>query len=150
MNETTEAKPVLQLSRVIAASPERVFAAWTTPEDIKVWFGPATCRVLDAHVNLRVGGEFCFHLLTERFGEIKLNGQYRVITPPSKLVYTWQWEGTPELGDESSLVSVDFIPSGDSTEIRLRHEQLPSVQARDSHAEGWNGTLDKLQNYLTD
>jgi uncharacterized protein YndB with AHSA1/START domain len=148
MNETTEEKPALQLNRVIAASPERVFAAWTTPEDIKVWFGPAGCRVLDAHVNLRVGGEFCFHLLTERFGEITLTGHYRAIMPPSKLVYTWRWEGAPELEDESSLVSVDFIPSGNSTEIRLRHEQLPSVRARDDHGEGWNGTLDKLQNYL--
>jgi uncharacterized protein YndB with AHSA1/START domain len=47
MSEAAEEKPVLQLNRVIPASRERVFAAWTTPEAIKVWFGPARCRVLD-------------------------------------------------------------------------------------------------------
>ena len=148
MSETIEEKAVLQLTRLIAASPERVYAAWTTPEEIKVWFGPETCRVLDARVNLEVGGEYCFHLSTEQFGEIKLRGQYREIMPPSKLVYTWQWEGSPELEGESSLVSVEFVKSGHSTEIRLKHEQLPSIQARDDHSRGWNGTFDKLQNYI--
>jgi hypothetical protein len=38
--------------------------------------------------------------------------------------------------------------SGQSTEVRLKHEQLPSAQVRDDHAEGWNGTFDKLQKYL--
>jgi uncharacterized protein YndB with AHSA1/START domain len=90
----------------------------------------------------------CFHLLTERFGEIKLSGQYHEITPPTTLVYTWHWEGAAELEGESSLVSVEFVRSGQSTEVRLKHEQLPSAQVRDDHGEGWNGTFDKLQKYL--
>jgi hypothetical protein len=49
MSEPGEDKAVLQLRRVIAAPRERVFAAWTTPSDIKAWFGPDNCRVLDAH-----------------------------------------------------------------------------------------------------
>ena len=47
-------KPVssLQLKRFIPSPRERVFAAWTTPEQIKQWFGPGNCRVLDASVGL--------------------------------------------------------------------------------------------------
>jgi uncharacterized protein YndB with AHSA1/START domain len=82
MSETEE-KPVLRMNRVIAASRERVFAAWTTPEAIKVWFGPASCRVLDVQVDLRVGGEYCFQLSTKQLGEIKVSGRYQEVTPPA-------------------------------------------------------------------
>jgi len=45
-------------------------------------------------------------------------------------------------------VTVEFIPAGVSTEIRLTHEQLPSIEARDDHGRGWSGTLDKLEKFL--
>jgi uncharacterized protein YndB with AHSA1/START domain len=148
MSETVEKVPVLKMSRMIPAPPERVFAAWTSPEEIKAWFGPDQCRVLEARVDLRVGGEYYFALATDRFGKITLSGQYREITPPSKLIYTWRWEGNAELAGESSLVRVEFIPAGASTEIRLTHEQLPSIESRDDHGHGWSGSFDKLEKYL--
>ena len=147
-SETAEEMPVLRLKRVIAAPCERVFAAWTTPDAIKLWFGPKDCRVLEAEVDLRIGGGFCFSLSTQRFGEIKVRGQYREVTPPTKLAYTWRWEGNPELTAGTSLVTVQFIPAGAATEIHLTHEQLPSLEARDDHGHGWSGTLDKLEKYL--
>jgi uncharacterized protein YndB with AHSA1/START domain len=148
MDKAVEEKPVLQMNRVIAAPCERVFAAWTTPEAIKIWFGPETCRVLDAQVDLRFGGEYCFHLSDKKMGELRLRGQYREVTPPSKLIYTWSWEGNSELELESSIVSVEFSEVGGSTEIRLTHEQLPNAEARDDHGQGLSGTLDKLEKYL--
>jgi uncharacterized protein YndB with AHSA1/START domain len=149
MNETAEEKPVLQLRRVIAAPRDRVFKAWTTPEAIKFWFGPEDCRVLQAEVDLRVGGEYSFSLLTPRLGEIKVSGRYREVTAPAKLIYTWRWEGHSELAVGTSLVTVQFIPSGTETEIHLTHEKLPSTESRDLHGQGWNGTFDNLEKYLT-
>jgi uncharacterized protein YndB with AHSA1/START domain len=148
MNETAEEKPVLHLSRFIAAPRDRVFTAWTTPEAIKVWFGPEDCRVLKAEVDLRVGGEYSFSLSTQRLGQIKVSGRYREVTPPAKLIYTWRWEGHSELTIGTSLVTVEFLPSGAETEIRLTHEQLPSTDSRDRHGHGWSGALDNLEKYL--
>jgi activator of Hsp90 ATPase-like protein len=90
---------------------DRVFTAWTTSEAIKVWFGPEDCRVLKAEIDLRVGGEYSFTLSTRRLGEIKVSGRYREVTPPAKLIYTWRWEGHSELAAETSLVTVQFIPT---------------------------------------
>jgi uncharacterized protein YndB with AHSA1/START domain len=148
ISETAEEMPVLQLKRVMAAPPERVFAVWTTPDAIKVWFGPENCRVLEAQVDLRVGGEFCVSLSTPKLGEIKVRGHYREVIPPAKLAYTWRWEGNPELAAGISLVTVEFIPIDTGTEIYLIHEQLPSVQARDAHGLGWSGAFDQLEKYL--
>jgi uncharacterized protein YndB with AHSA1/START domain len=148
MSEAAEEKPVLQLNRVIPAARERVFAAWTTPEAIKVWFGPDNCRVLDVQVDLRVDGEYCFSLSTEDLDEIKVRGRYLEVTPPTKLIYTWRWEGNSELTVGTSLVTVEFTSAGTFTEIHLTHEQLPSIESRDDHGHGWSGTLDKLEKYL--
>ena len=148
MSEAAEEKPVLQLNRIIPASRERVFAAWTTPEAIKVWFGPDSCRVFDVQVDLRVDGEYCFSLSTKDLGEIKVSGRYLEVTPPTKLIYTWRWEGNPELTVGTSLVTVEFTSAGTFTEIRLTHEQLPSIESRDDHGRGWSGTFDKLEKYL--
>jgi len=148
MSEAAEEKPVLQLNRIIPASRERVFAAWTTPEAIKVWFGPDSCRVFDVQVDLRVDGEYCFSLSTKDLGEIKVSGRYLEVTPPTKLIYTWRWEGNPELTVGTSLVTVKFTSAGTFTEIRLTHEQLPSIESRDDHGRGWSGTFDKLEKYL--
>jgi uncharacterized protein YndB with AHSA1/START domain len=97
---------------------------------------------------LRVDGEYCFSLSTEQLGEIKVRGRYREVTPPAKLIYTWQWEGNSELAIGTSLVTVEFIPAGNSTEIHLTHEQLPSIESRDNHQRGWIGVFDKLEKYL--
>jgi uncharacterized protein YndB with AHSA1/START domain len=64
------------------------------------------------------------------------------------LVYTWRWEGNPELALENSLVTVEFIELGGSTEIRLTHENLPTDEARESHRHGWSGSFDKLAKHL--
>ena len=48
----------VQVKRFIKAPPERVFTAWTTPEQVKQWFGPGTCQVLEAQVDPRVGGTY--------------------------------------------------------------------------------------------
>ena len=148
MSTVADQKAILYMNRLIAASRERVFQAWTTPEEIKVWFGPETCTVLAAQIDLRVNGEFCFDISSRERGKLQLRGTYREITPPSKLVYTWRWEGNPELALDNSLVTVEFIELGGSTEIRLTHENLPSDEARESHRHGWSGSFDKLAKHL--
>ncbi len=104
MHIATEERAVLNLTRTLAASRERVFHARMEPEEIKRWFGPDACRVVETHVDLRVGGEFRFHLRESKQGEYRLRGEFREVTPPAKLVYTWQWRtiglrGSRDAGD---------------------------------------------------
>jgi uncharacterized protein YndB with AHSA1/START domain len=49
---------------------------------------------------------------------------------------------------QNSLVTVEFIEFGGSTEIRLTHENLPSDEQREAHHHGWSGCFDKMQKYL--
>jgi len=58
----------------------------------------------------------------------------------------WAWESTPE---RESLVTVEFKPSGNGTELVLTHEQFADSEARDKHQHGWNGCMDRLGRYLS-
>jgi glutathione S-transferase len=137
----------LNLQRVIRAPRDRVFRAWTTPDDILKWFGPGDCRALSAKVDLRVGGSYCFHVLTHGM-EMDLVGVFREITVPSRLVYTWQFKGGPPPDMPETLVTVEFLEKDSATEIRIRHESLPNAEVREHHRQGWEGCLDKLSSLI--
>jgi uncharacterized protein YndB with AHSA1/START domain len=69
-NESTKSEPTTEQSqqpsenlslivrRTIAATPARLFDAWTTPELLTQWWGPANVTCPAAEVDLRVGGQY--------------------------------------------------------------------------------------------
>src|SRR2546426_2045880 len=72
----------------------------------------------------------------------RLGGVYRRVDPPKKLVYTWRWEDEPESGE--TLVTVEFLDRGASTELVLTHELFPNDEASRKHEAGWTACFDKL------
>jgi uncharacterized protein YndB with AHSA1/START domain len=94
-----------------------------------------------AEVDLRVGGRYRITMLGPDGSERRVGGVYREIDPPAKLVYTWKWE---ESAMPDSVVTVEFIDHGKSTEVVLRHDGLVDPDSRARHEHGWNGCLDNL------
>ena len=110
------------------------------------WFGPAGATHVTAETDLRVGGRYSIGMRTPDGEQHDVSGVYREIVPNEKLVFTWAWRTTPE---RESLVTVTLKPDGDNaTILTLLHEQFFDEPARDRHAQGWSGSLDKLVNYF--
>lgn len=147
MPQAAVASPTsLVVSRTYPASAERVFKAWTDANQLGQWFAPTDDYTTHASVDLRVGHEYRI-VITHKGGNVHaILGTYRVIDPPRKLVYTWRWDGGPAT---DTLVTVDFTPRGESTEVTITHEQFVTTEDRDKHNEGWNGCLNRLQRTLT-
>jgi uncharacterized protein YndB with AHSA1/START domain len=144
---TPGTETTLKLRRIFKAPREKVFRAWTDPEELKKWWGPEGYTTPSAEVDLRVGGKFRLGMRKLPDGEIfYLSGIYREVRPPELLVYTWRWEAQPEHGE--TLVTVEFRQVGDSTEVVLTHERFPTEKARDEHNRGWTGCLDRLEKLL--
>jgi uncharacterized protein YndB with AHSA1/START domain len=135
---------VVEIKRLIKAPRERVFEAFTTPEQILKWIGPKDCEGLSADVDLRVGGQYRFRINTDTHGDVEAYGFFREIKPPSRLVYTWRW-GDPSLDCGETLITVELVDVDGDTELRFRHEGFPTVEDRDGHHNGWNRSLDKLE-----
>ena len=56
----TEGDAEVRITRVFDASRERVFQAWTDPDDVAEWFSPAplTTPRDSVRIDLRVGGRY--------------------------------------------------------------------------------------------
>ena len=54
---------VLRMERVIAATPERLFALWSEPEELVKWWGPEGFSCRTKRIDLRGGGEWVFDMI---------------------------------------------------------------------------------------
>lgn len=135
----------LIVRRTIRATAPRVFAAWTSPEHLRRWWGPADVECTAAEVDLRVGGAYRLANLRPDGTTLWISGEFLRVEPPSRLVYTWR---VGDAEDERSRVTVRFEPQGDSTEVVVIHERITTPEIRASHEAGWHGCLDGLADYL--
>ncbi len=138
----------LEIKRLMKASRERVYAAWTDPEQLQQWFGPAKVRTRALEADVRVGGKFRWDITSPEGEEMTVEGEYRELEPGRKIVFSWQWQEDEEWEGYLSIVTVELEETDKGTEVRLRHESLPSEKSRQGHTEGWNSVLDKLEEYL--
>ncbi len=140
--------PSLTLRRKLSAPAEKVFAAWTDPEKIIHWFGPAETAdgSVRADMDVRVGGRFRISFRDQDGEYHEVGGTYREVVPNERLVFSWAWHSTPE---RESLVTITLKPDGDATMLTLHHERFFDEKARDGHERGWTGTLEKLARYLS-
>jgi uncharacterized protein YndB with AHSA1/START domain len=148
MSGTQEAV-VLRLSRRFNAPRERVFEAWTNKDVLRKWWAAQpSWDTPVAEVDARPGGSYRLAMRDPESGETHtLVGEYREVTPPERLVYTWTWESNVDAmsGSENTLVEVDFREDGDATEVVVTHSGFATPELRDMHTHGWNGCLDNLE-----
>ena len=129
------------IRRTLPATPQELFEFWTKPELLIRWLSPYPGTVdCEAQVDARVGGRI--RLLMRSAGrDCEIVGQYVKFEPPFRLAFTWQ--GAPTDGQQT-LVTVEFIPKPDGTELLLVHERLPNAESHDNHAAGWAIVFDHL------
>ncbi len=139
----------LEITRVIKAPRDRVYAAWTDPAQLKEWFGPENVQTRSLVAEARVGGRFRWELTNSEGEEMTVHGEYRELQPGRKIVFTWKWEDDEDWEERNSVVTVELSDCDGGTEVRLVHEQLPSEESRDGHSRGWNSALDKLEKFCT-
>jgi len=136
----------LVITRVLPASPARVFAAWTDADIMKQWFCPsAEMTVPVAEVDARPGGEYQIVMENKEGETHSPSGTYETVIENEKLVFSWKWS-TSEL---VTRVTIDLRELDDNlTELTLTHEGFPEESIRDQHNQGWDGCLNRLELHL--
>ncbi len=133
----------LQITRVIPATPQRVFEAWTDPLVLADWFAPEDQFTTIVHaLELRIGGRYRIEMVHPTGKPHTAIGVYREIVPGARLAFTWKWEENPAMDD--TLVTLEFRPRGEETELVLTHSLFLTADTRDHHSKGWNGMMPRL------
>ena len=92
---TTPGDRDIRIERVFDAPRDRVFAVYTDPELVPEWWGPrGTTTIVDV-MDVRPGGAWRFLARDCDGSETAFRGTYREVTPPERIVQTFEWEGMP-------------------------------------------------------
>ena len=145
MSETSSGDR-LRFRRVLAAPPDRVFALWTDPAAIRLWFGGIQTEVQKVALDLRPGGAYAISV-REGGGDSVISGHFLVVEAPARLIYTWSMAGA--LGRTAeTIVSVEFRASGEGTELVLEHGPFADPQIQALHRQGWEDCFRALDDLL--
>ena len=138
----------LVITRVFDAPRKLVFAAWTEPEQLTAWMGPAGFTAHSVTGDPVPGGRFRSAIHSEKYGDLWSSGTYREVVAPERLVFTWGWEEPPGTPGLQTLITITFADQDGKTEMKFLQQGLADIEARDSHEGGWTSSFDKLSGYL--
>ena len=125
---TTPSETEIRMTRLFDAPRQLVFDAMTKPEHVKQWWGRLGegYSVPVCEVDLRVGGAWRF-VNRHPQGEVAFYGEYKEITPPSRVVFTEIFEQFP---DTVSVVTAVLTEESGKTRLTAT-VRYPSLEVRD-------------------
>jgi uncharacterized protein YndB with AHSA1/START domain len=144
---TRHRERVLRLERTFDASVEQVFEAWTSEEVLRRWLrGMPGWETPTAEVDLRVGGRIRIVMRDPADGtEVGASGEYTVVEPPRRLVFTWVWDHDP---DRPQLVELEFSEQAGGTLVQMTNSAIPTDGRLRDQERGWHVCYDNLERVL--
>jgi uncharacterized protein YndB with AHSA1/START domain len=142
--QTTEQE--ITITRVFDAPRDLVFKAWTDPDQVAKWFGPAGFDVPrdSVEIDLRVGGRFNLRMVRGGSGmEFPLSYEIIELVEPELLVL--RSEPMPEMGlHHPTVARVELQDEGSKTRMTLTDGPYTEEGGRGAGA-GWEGAFYKLE-----
>jgi uncharacterized protein YndB with AHSA1/START domain len=147
---TTPSDREIRIERVFNAPRERVWRAFTDPKQVAQWWGRGNKLVVE-RMEVERGGHWRFVEHSPE-GVHGFEGRYREVTPPERVVQTFEWDGMPghvvvetvvleDLGDgRTRVVNVSLfhtpeerdgmLSSGMETGLNQSYEALDRLLAK--------------------
>ena len=121
--------PTITITRDFAATPDRVFRAWTDRDLVAQWLGPRSAEMEITEWGARTGGSWRY--AAKQDGEVVATfyGSFHEVRPNERLVQTFTWEGAP---DGVSLETMTFTDLGDGRTRITGISVVDSFETRDA------------------
>jgi|SoiMethySBSTD1v2_1073268.scaffolds.fasta_scaffold190331_3 uncharacterized protein YndB with AHSA1/START domain len=117
------------ISRLVDAPRERVFDAWTDPEQVVQWWGPRGFTTTTHKMEVKPGGVWSFVMHGPDGRDYQNEITYLEIVPPERLVYS-HGGGEEDLDPISFQTTVTFAAEGNKTRVTMR-SVFPRAEYRD-------------------
>ena len=133
----------VRLHRVIRATPEKLYRAFTEAEALAKWLPPYgfTCTV--HHLDATVGGSFRMSFRNFSTGsEHSFGGEYLELVPGERLIYTDRFDDPSLPGEIRVTVALKKVLVG--TEVNIEQSGLPDAIPPEACYIGWQQSLQNL------
>lgn len=155
------------ISRLLNAPRQLVWEVYSQPEHLPNWFGPKGSTMPHSELNFRVGGSFLYSMKTGEGMELWGKWLFQEISAPEKMVliqhfsdpqggvtrnpwnplwplYTHSTTTLTEQGSNKTLLTLEW------SAYQASPEEIAVFEAGyASMTEGWGGTIDGLESYLS-
>lgn len=169
LEKESTGKDKFVINRTFDAPIELMFEMWTNPKHFSQWLAPTGFNMSFLKSDIRSGGS-SFYLMTDG-GSTKMYGRakYLEIEKPGRIVYTQQFCDEKEnvsrhpmapTWPETMLTTVTLSEEGpDKTRVTItwevygaatREELETFIKSKGGMTQGWTGSFDKLEAYLSD
>ncbi|HEX3246271.1 MAG TPA: SRPBCC family protein [Chloroflexota bacterium] len=150
LNIVTVSDTEFQMSRTFNAPRELVFRAITEPELLTRWWGWRKSTTVIEKLELRPGGSYRILSVAEDGTEYAFRGEIREVTPPSRFVWTFEFEGMPGHICEDAHT----LEEQDGKTTVTTHSTFATKEDRDgmleSMEDGAAESYDRLEELLVD
>jgi uncharacterized protein YndB with AHSA1/START domain len=144
--------PDVTTTRVFDAPLEAVWNAWTDPEQVSQWWGPRGFTAPVVELDVRPGGEVRIDMQGTDGSVYPNRGVFNDVSEPDRLVMTLRLvndKGEPLI---EALNTVTFADEDGKTRVTLEFEFVhvapEAAEASAGAEEGWNESLDRLEELL--
>ena len=134
------------ITREFDAPIELAFDVFTKPEHVRKTFAPFGEEVTVCSIDLSVGGNYHFVMVTDDGTECSFRGTYLEVEPPTRTVETWVFEGWP---DAEAVESMDLHETDGVTKLTWKLA-FRDKAGRDhmTKFDGLEANFDNVEDYL--
>jgi uncharacterized protein YndB with AHSA1/START domain len=137
----------VKLSRMVEASPQRVFEAMTDPEQVAEWWGAGGVHLPRGNPRPESGCAYRIAMQPPEGELFHLAGEYVEVEPASRLAYTFRWE-PPDPDDRETVARLVLRERDGATEVELTQHPFATEARCELHRAGWTDTLARLASHL--
>ena len=123
---TTPTDREIRMERLFDAPRERVWRAFTNPELVAQWWGRGNKLVIE-RMEVERGGHWRY-VEHSPDGVHGFEGRYREVTPPERIVQTFEWDGMPGY---VAVTTVAFEDLGDGRTKLVETSLFHTTEERD-------------------
>lgn len=133
----------ISLHKVLKASPEKVFRAFSDPLAYANWIPPYGFLCTVHQMDFKVGGSYKMSFTNFTTGNShSFGGKILEINPGEFIKYTDQFDDPNLPGEMYTSVRFEKVSAG--TDLKIIQEGIPSVIPVEMCYLGWQESLDKL------
>lgn len=134
----------VSLHRVLTASPEKIYRAFTNADAMASWIPPYGFLCVVHHMDAKIGGSFKMSFINFTTGNgHSFGGKYLELKPNEFIKYTDTFDDPNLPGEMTTSVWLKKVSCG--TELKILQENIPAVIPTEMCYLGWQESLEKLK-----